>query len=444
MICGIGSSSSIERGLVWSRVRLEDVGRFVAWLRLPAAARAGNVQRCRRRRVCCSEATVNRKLSAISAFYEFHQRHGVDLGDLLTTWQRRGTRGGSWRPLLAHLGSRPERSRRIRLRAERRIPDTLDAEQIAAIVAACDRLRDRFLFTLLSECGLRIGEALGLRHSDIDAAARLVSVVPRRNSNRARAKGGGGRQVPVPARVIRLYADYLHAEYGDLDSDYVFVNLWSGPIGSPLTYPSVYDLVCRIAGADRNHVRAAYFSTHVCDRAVAPQGAGRGGAASVGARVDRHDQRRVRASEGRGRAPGVGGRGVADRPGRVAVSVEALATPIESDAGPSVWMRWCVRSSGLDVLVPAVGDPILGTPACAVPGCVHSSRYAALCLAHLGRWKQAGRPDRQAWAATADPDGDGPPSRCNRAWCPIAGSGSIGIGCATSIPTPGTEPDDQL
>jgi integrase/recombinase XerD len=170
----------------------------------------------------------------------------VDLGDLLTTWQRRGTRGGSWRPLLAHLGTRPERSKRIRLRAERRIPDTLDAEQIAAIAAACDRLRDRFLFALLSECGLRIGEALGLRHSDIDAAARLVSVVPRRNSKRARAKGGGGRQVPVPARVIRLYADYLHAEYGDLDSDYVFVNLWSGPIGHPMTYSSVYDLVCRI------------------------------------------------------------------------------------------------------------------------------------------------------------------------------------------------------
>ena len=98
----------------------------------------------------------------------------------------------------------------------------------------------------MSESGLRIGEALGLRHSDIDAAACLVSVVPRRNSNRARAKGGGGRQVPVPARVIRLYADYLHAEYGDLDSDYVFVNLWSGPIGSPMTYPSVYDLACRI------------------------------------------------------------------------------------------------------------------------------------------------------------------------------------------------------
>ena len=32
-----------QRGLEWSRVRLEDVGRFVAWLRLPALARVGNV-----------------------------------------------------------------------------------------------------------------------------------------------------------------------------------------------------------------------------------------------------------------------------------------------------------------------------------------------------------------------------------------------------------------
>jgi len=235
-----------QHELAWTRVRLEDVGRFVAWLRLPATARAGNVTAFPAAiESACSEATVNRKLSAVSAFYEFHQRHGVDLGDLLTTWQRRGTHGGSWRPLLAHLGSRPERTRRIRLRTQRRIPDTLDDEEIAAIMEACDRLRDRFLFTLLAESGLRIGEALGLRHSDIDAAARLVTVVPRMNSNRARAKAGG-RQVPVSARVIRLYAEYLHSEYGDLDCDYVFVNLWSGPIGGPLTYATVYDLVCRI------------------------------------------------------------------------------------------------------------------------------------------------------------------------------------------------------
>jgi integrase len=70
--------------------------------------------------------------------------------------------------------------------------------------------------TPLAGSGVRIGEALGLRHSDIDAAALLVSVVPRVNLNRARAKGAGGRRVPVQAGVIRRYADYLHGEPKDV------------------------------------------------------------------------------------------------------------------------------------------------------------------------------------------------------------------------------------
>ena len=45
---------------------------------------------------------------------------------------------------------------------------------------------------------------------------------------------------------MRLYADYLNTEYGSLDSDYVFVNLWGRPHGTPLTYPAVYDLVKRL------------------------------------------------------------------------------------------------------------------------------------------------------------------------------------------------------
>jgi hypothetical protein len=35
----------------------------------------------------------------------------------------------------------------------------------------------------------------------------------------------------VSAELIRLYADYLDVEYGDLDSDYVFVNLFGRPHG---------------------------------------------------------------------------------------------------------------------------------------------------------------------------------------------------------------------
>ena len=94
--------------------------------------------------------------------------------------------------------------------------------------------------------GLRIGEALGLRHEDLAAAEREVAVVPRDNGNGARSKSREPRSIPVSAGLIRLYADYLHGEYGDLDSDYVFVNLWAGAAGQALSYPAVYDLVLRL------------------------------------------------------------------------------------------------------------------------------------------------------------------------------------------------------
>lgn len=128
----------------------------------------------------------------------------------------------------------------------RKHPRILTAVEVQTIMDACDRLRDRLLFALLHDTGMRVGEALGMRHEDWAAAERTVAVVPRTNDNGARAKSAQPRAIPTSAGLIRLYADYLHGEYGDLDSDYVFVNLWGEPHGHPLTYASVYDLVRRL------------------------------------------------------------------------------------------------------------------------------------------------------------------------------------------------------
>jgi integrase/recombinase XerD len=233
-----------SRCTAWDVVCLEDIGRFVAWLRLPGPARSGRVMPLPWVEGEVSAATVNRKLSAISSFYEFHQRHGAAVGELLARW-RPGGRGGSWRPFLAHLGDRPERRRVIALRSERRLPGELSAVEMTTLIDACDRLRDRFLLTLLRGTGLRIGEALGLRHDDIDALRRVIIVRQRLNLNRARAKTYS-REVPADASVIRLYSDYLHEEYGALDCDYVFVNLWAEPVGRPMSYASVDRLVRRL------------------------------------------------------------------------------------------------------------------------------------------------------------------------------------------------------
>ena len=86
------------RGLDWQGVRLEDVGEFVAWLRRPPGARGAGILVLPSVEHHCSEATVNRKLSALSAFYQHAARNGVDLGGLLTSWQPAGRRGTSAAP----------------------------------------------------------------------------------------------------------------------------------------------------------------------------------------------------------------------------------------------------------------------------------------------------------------------------------------------------------
>ena len=197
----------------------------------------------------CSAASVNRKLAALVSFCEFHARHGVALAGLLVTMQPAGRRGSatSYKPFLHHITkSGPQRHRAITLKTSRPRPKVLTAGQAQAILDACDHLRDRLLFGLLLDCGVRIGEALGLRHEDLEIAGRTVTVMPRPNDNRARAKAGISRTIPASAELMRLYADYLTREYGALDSDYVFVNLWAEPRGRPLTYAAVYDLVLRL------------------------------------------------------------------------------------------------------------------------------------------------------------------------------------------------------
>ena len=233
------------RNLDWREVRLEDVGEFVAWLRLPPAARDGRVRLLPTVQAHVGAATVNRKLSAVAAFYVHQARNGVSVGELLTTWTP-GRRGG-WKPFLHHVSKgRPHQRRLIALKAAKRLPRVLTVAEMQAILDGCVRLRDRLLWALLCETGMRVGEALGLRHEDIDAAACQVSVVPRFNANGARVKSGRSRAIPVRPAVVRLYADYLDAEYGDLDSDYVFVNLFAQQRGEAWSYPAVYDLVRRL------------------------------------------------------------------------------------------------------------------------------------------------------------------------------------------------------
>ncbi len=235
----------VGRGLDWATVMVEDVAAFVAWLRLPPSARGSEVAVLPLGEHC-SASTINRKLAAVGSMYQHASRSGLAVHAALTVWRPAGRRGGA-RSFLHHVSkSRPVAAPVVRVRAGRRTPRTLGEAEVAALIGSCTRRRDRLLLEVLATTGMRVGEALGLRHEDWEAAERQVRVVARDNDNRARSKSSVPRTIPVPASLVRCYADYLLEEYGDLDSDYVFVNLWGGRVGSPLTYPAVYDLVRRL------------------------------------------------------------------------------------------------------------------------------------------------------------------------------------------------------
>jgi integrase/recombinase XerD len=237
------------RGLVWDEVTLEDVGAFVAWLRLPPRGRDGTVAVLSEQAHHCGASTVNRKLAAVASFYLFHSRHGAKAGEVLRGMQApgRGYAGTAFRPFLHHVTRKNPRPRlAVKVTAPRPLPRVLTAAEAQAILDACSHLRDRLLLGMLLDTGIRIGEALGMRHEDIDIGGCLVRVVPRDNANGMRAKGGRDRTVPASVPLMRLYADYLNREYQAVDSDYVFVNLWAAPVGRPVTYPAAYDLVTRL------------------------------------------------------------------------------------------------------------------------------------------------------------------------------------------------------
>ena len=229
-------------GVGFDEARAEHVSRFVAWLRAPAdnvvVLDGGSARR--------APATVNKHLAALFSFYDYHARNGVVLATALVSW-RRSSRGG-YRSFLHHVsGGRPVATRPIRLRQARRLPRTLSAEQVVVVVEACEHLRDRFLLVLLAETGMRIGQALGLRHADFVSHRRELVIVPRAdNANGARAKSIVPATIPISAGLVRLYSAYMFEEYGELDSDYVFVNLFAEPFGAPLRYQAVHKLVGRL------------------------------------------------------------------------------------------------------------------------------------------------------------------------------------------------------
>jgi integrase/recombinase XerD len=251
-----------QRGWDFWELSLEQLAEFFGWLRRPKETRRPGVFVLPGTPVAVEQTTLVRKRSAVASFYRFHSRRDERVPALLGELD--GPRPtGSYRPMLVHTrrrGPGADAYSPIRLHVHHKRPKTVTEQEQARLLEACTRLRDRFLILLWFESGLRLGEALGLRHADLRLRAGEVHVVPREdNVNEARVKELKPRVVPVAEAVFDLYAEYMELEYGALDCDYVFVNLFRPPLGAPMTADNVHklvDRVCARSGVD-------FFTPHV-------------------------------------------------------------------------------------------------------------------------------------------------------------------------------------
>ena len=88
-------------------------------------------------------------------------------------------------------------------RRERHLPIVLSVDELVALLAAIDSLRDRVLLTVLYSAGIRLGEVCRLRVQDIDSSRMLLRI--------HQGKGHKDRFAPLSPTALDLLRQWWRA-----------------------------------------------------------------------------------------------------------------------------------------------------------------------------------------------------------------------------------------
>ena len=264
---------------------LVDLHHFVIWLRMTPVNRHGSGQGRAR-----SGKRVNQMLAPIREF----AKHAVIAGAvpssvLAALWEVADDRmlPAELKPEGGGLQYRAVPRHRVK-ETRRTQPTTATQAEAEALLRVALSHRDRFIIGLLWTTGIRVGGALGLRRSDMhlvgDARALgcqipgpHIHLVRRDNPNGAAIKANE-YAVPVRSDLLTLYERYLLEREQALRADscdFVLVNIFHQPLGQPMTYPIVRQMLAGLskkAGLNRTitphmlrHGTARQLITHGAD-----------------------------------------------------------------------------------------------------------------------------------------------------------------------------------
>jgi integrase len=220
--------------LDWTQIKLSGLAAFVGWLRELSEQEAMVID-ITEDRSARKPATINVILGCLSSFYRYHNQLGhTDV----TITEPQSLPGNRYKALLHHVfKNKPAQKRIISVRQIKELPKTITEDQFIQLNNACTNYRDKFLIWLLYETGLRIGQALALRHEDIICWDNEIRVKYRTNNlNQVRNKSYKPNTLHVSTQVMALYGEYISTLDQNKFTDYVFINFKTK---TPLCYPAV-------------------------------------------------------------------------------------------------------------------------------------------------------------------------------------------------------------
>ena len=146
---------------------------------------------------------MNRRIAAVRGLFEFAVMTGARADNPVPAARRSSGLRAARRGLLGHIGpGRPRGGGRL-VRQPRRLPESLEPDDVAAFLADLRTFRDRAITLAMLLGGLRAAEVRSLRLADVDMGLRRVRVT---------GKGGKERVVPVDGAFFAELAAYLREE----------------------------------------------------------------------------------------------------------------------------------------------------------------------------------------------------------------------------------------
>ncbi len=198
-------------------------------------------------------ATVNRILAAVSTFYEYlilTEDVSTNENPLRKIPDLAAARVAPRYVPFLHLTTRQRPVRRVvRVRTPLRLPRPLNDEQVSALFDSFTRLREKAIFLLMLQGGLRPGEVLNLHLEDVQYARRRVVVRHRTDHPKgARTKSRVERVVDLhePEALTAVSAYVMRERPTDATAPHLFLVGGSGvKRHEPLGYAALVKLFKR-------------------------------------------------------------------------------------------------------------------------------------------------------------------------------------------------------